>query len=162
MGRCEVKRFAWMVANAVYVSLDCNNHRTSYRMAAQEFEDDDHEPPGCNNFGDVPAAERAECIAKDSICQLYIYPNTPVGSVVFTHVDPEVCVERGYLWLREHRGLPALGPLERAERAALVPTGNYSRARLDAYLHGDIDLQTLLTEPQGQPCEPIPDTERNT
>jgi hypothetical protein len=157
-----VKRVAWLVANAVYVSLDCNEHKTGYRTAAQEFEEDDHNPRARRNFGDVEPEERAECIAKDQICQLYIYPDTPIGSVIFTHADPDICVEAGYLWLRKHRGLPALSQLERFERATLVPTGNYSGARLDAFVHGDIDLQTLLTEPQGQPSEPIPDTERNT
>lgn len=157
-----MRRFAWMVANALHVSLDCNDHKNSYRTAAQEFQDDDQQRPGTRNFGDVTAEDRDECIAKDQICQLYIYPNTPVGSVVFTHADPEVCVERGYQWLRKHRGLPALGPLERAERAASVPTGNYSRARLDAFLHGDIDLQALFAELTATTSEPIPDTERNT
>ncbi len=92
-----MKRFAWMVANAVNVSLDCNSHKASYRTADQEFQDDPR------NFADVDDAERAECITKDQICQLFIYPDKPVCSVVFIHADPEVCVERGYQWLLRHR-----------------------------------------------------------
>jgi hypothetical protein len=50
--------------------------------------------------------------------------------------------------------------LARLRRAQLVPTGNYSKARLDAYLNGEIGLQALLADTRGS--EPIPDTERNT
>jgi hypothetical protein len=64
------------------------------------------------------------------------------------------------LWFKiESARKHTLSP-DRQTRALLVPTGNYAKARLDAYLNGDIELQALLADPRGP--EPIPDTERNT
>lgn len=94
-----MRRLQWLAANAMDVSLDCNSHRASYKTVAQELESHpDH-------FSDLDDGERSELVAKDSICELHIYPDTPGSSVVFIHWDPEVCVERGYQWLLRKRGL---------------------------------------------------------
>lgn len=94
-----MNRLQWLMANAHEVSFDCNGHRGSYLTVAQELEQE----PG--RYSDMGAELKAECLAKDALCTLQIYPNTPVGFVFFQHWDPEQCVELGYRWLRNERGL---------------------------------------------------------
>ena len=63
-----MKRFAWIVANSVSVSFDCNNHRNCYRTAAEEFED------SASDFSDMDDAERGECASANQICVLQGLP----------------------------------------------------------------------------------------
>lgn len=88
----------WLMTNAHQVSIDCNQHRCSYETVERTIQDNPE------RFSDLTAEERAELIAHNSVCVLQLYPDTPVGFVLFIHWDPDVCVERACQWLRKERG----------------------------------------------------------
>ncbi len=50
----------------------------------------------------------------------------------------------------------------KALRAAVIPTGNYSRARVDAFIEGKISRAELIGPVTIAEFDPAPDTERNT
>lgn len=118
-----MNRLQWLMANALDVSLNCNGHRGSCLTAAQELEQN------ANWYADMNDGLEAECAAKNALCTLQIYPNTPVGFVCFQHWDPEVCVERAYRWLRKERGLEPSGDVADVAHPA---DQDALKARIDA------------------------------
>lgn len=79
----------WLIANCVSVHCDFNGHRDYYQTAADAFEEDDRKPERDRRLDHVSADMRKRCIELDSILELHIYPDTPVGFTLYWHHDLE-------------------------------------------------------------------------
>lgn len=73
----------WLMHRCVSVSLECNAHRDYYMSAADEFADPsrDYLAESCDE------ATKAECIRRNTILHLHVYPDTPITFYQMTHWD---------------------------------------------------------------------------
>ncbi|MHC9085369.1 hypothetical protein ACYX7E_10055 [Luteimonas sp. RIT-PG2_3] len=78
--RRDAGRWRWMRdSRACSISVTHNDHQVAYSTVTETLGD----PQDQNDYyGDVPAEEREQMIAQDSIWTLHIYPDTPVGFYV--------------------------------------------------------------------------------
>lgn len=77
---------AWLIANCVSVDLECNVHRDYYETAEQVFAAD---VGRSQVYEDMDPDVKAECIRRNTILHLHVYPDTPVGFYIMTHWDLE-------------------------------------------------------------------------
>ena len=82
----------WLIERCVSVHCTFNGHRDYHQTVADVFAEDDREKPGQRRLDDIPLEVREECIKRDSLLELHIYPNTPVGFNLYHHWDfAELC-----------------------------------------------------------------------
>ena len=89
-----MNHLAWMIANCSSVHLECNQHHCYYQSATEAFDDKQSDM-----LSDATPEIRAECIARDCILSLQVYPYTPVGFVHWVHYDSEVLLREAYEYL---------------------------------------------------------------
>lgn len=101
-GAKAISKLAWLVANCNSVHLECNAHRGNYLNAEAEFATREGEPG--NLLADATPEIREECIKRDTIVTLQIYPDTPVGFFHWVHYDVEQIIDSAYRCFREMNG----------------------------------------------------------
>lgn len=99
-----MKRLTWLIANCHSVSLEANQHRSYYRSVEQEIADDRLD--GDKRFRDTDPEVLEECARRNVLLELQIYPDTPVGFLVWYHYDPEALLSTAYFWAVRERGAP--------------------------------------------------------
>lgn len=82
----------WLIERCVSVHCSFNVNRDYYQTAADAFAEDDARKPRERMLDEVAPDVRAQCIARDSLLELHVYPNTPVGFNLYHHWDlAELC-----------------------------------------------------------------------
>jgi hypothetical protein len=100
-----IAKLVWMQMRACMVSVDCNDHRSSYRTVEEEFEilkllDEDYHEDFASK--DV----RATCLKTGQLVTVRCYTSTPIGQYVVRHYDAEQAIDemfqivKGYLQSR--------------------------------------------------------------
>lgn len=102
-----MKRLTWLIANCHTVHIDANDHRSHYSTVAQEVEHDNLLPEGGRLFSDIDPDVLAECIKRNVLIELRVYPDTPVGFVTWYHYDFAPVLTAAWAWAVEERGAPA-------------------------------------------------------
>lgn len=84
-------KLLWMQKHALLVSVEVNEHKVYYETAAETLETRDAEL-----FDEDEADLRAECIRRNELVVVQVYPSTPVGFYRVGHYDLDVAVDRAY------------------------------------------------------------------
>jgi hypothetical protein len=92
-----------MIANCCSVSVEGNEQRGGYLTAEQELENYPE------MYSDMDPDVRAECIRQNVLVKLQLYPETPVGFLVWVHYDLEALLSEAYSWCVSHKGAPPHG-----------------------------------------------------
>lgn len=98
-------KLTWLKDNCVSLSIEINEHKSIYMTVAEFFADDAEK--GMDRFGDddLDPNVRAVCIEKNALCVLQVYPDTPVGFLLFVHHDVEAVIAEAFAWVRRTRGI---------------------------------------------------------
>jgi hypothetical protein len=82
----------WLIERCVSVHCSFNAHRDYHQTAAEVFAEDDTSRPRARMLDGMDPEVRDQCIARDSLLELQIYPNTPVGFNLYHHWNfSELC-----------------------------------------------------------------------
>lgn len=65
------------------ISIDINNHKSSYETIEQYVSDD---------AAEIDSEVLAEMIKRDIVFRLQVYPNTPIGFFVIYHYDIDLAI----------------------------------------------------------------------
>jgi hypothetical protein len=85
------EKLLWMQQHAHTVHVDVNEHRTYYETAAQNFETRDADVFDADD-DDV----KAECVRRNEMVSVQVYPITPIGFFRIVHYDLGKAIEIAY------------------------------------------------------------------
>lgn len=98
-----IEKLTWLIQNCCSVSVEANENRTFYRSIAEELAA--HEDPE-GVYADMEPEVRAECIARDQLVIVQVYPDTPVGFYCVHHYDVAVAINRVFEAVQKERRTP--------------------------------------------------------
>jgi len=101
------EKLAWLVDNTHQLELAANDHRTNYWSVEKEFE------AIPEAYREVEPEVKAECIKRDRLVRLQVYPSTPIGSYSWVHYDVNVAIAEAFDHISK---LPAAALVNRAHR----------------------------------------------
>lgn len=94
-----LEKLQWLQENAYSLSIEFNEHRNYYQKLVNEI-------AGERSRYRFPSKEiETECVRRDQLVALQVYPATPIGFVVFLHFDASQAIEAAFDWLQRDRGI---------------------------------------------------------
>jgi hypothetical protein len=97
------EQFEWLRTHCVKVGLTCNTHRVYYETVEQNLQREDED-----GLKEIDPNVWREMVAKDSLVEVWAYPDTPVGFCRVYHHDVAAAVEQLYQAIageRENQGV---------------------------------------------------------
>ncbi len=81
----------WLIEHCLSVNIEVNIHRDYHQTAEQSIIEDKEKRV---RLYALEPEEEAECIRRDSIVHLHVYPRTPVTFYTVTHYDIRVALHQ--------------------------------------------------------------------
>jgi len=85
------EKLAWLHEHAHIVHVETNDHRAYYETVAQVLATRDE-----HLFDDDEEDVRAECIRRNELVRVQVYPQTPIGFYIIGHYDLAAAVDKAY------------------------------------------------------------------